>query len=76
MYLKKLFTAVLLLSTLLSGNLFSAEETPDYKQILKEGPYEVRDYPPILVAQATGGNLFRTIADIFLGIIAETKKFL
>ena len=67
MYLKKLFTAVLLLSTLLSSNVFSAEETPDYEQILKEGAYEIRDYPPILVAKATGGNLFRTIADYIFG---------
>ena len=67
MYLKKLFTGILLLSTLLSSNVFSAEETPDYNQILKEGAYEIRDYPPILVAQATGGNLFRTIADYIFG---------
>ena len=67
MYFKKIFTAVLLLSTLLSGNLFSAEETPDYQQILKEGSYEIRNYEPILVAQATGGNLFRTIADYIFG---------
>ena len=67
MYFKKFFTAVLLLSTLLSGNLFSAEETPDYQQILKEGKYEIRNYEPILVAQATGGNLFRTIADYIFG---------
>jgi len=67
MYLKKLFTGILLLSTLLSGNVFSAEETPDYEPILKEGAYEIRDYPPILVAKATGGNLFRTIADYIFG---------
>ena len=55
------------MSTLLSSNVFSAEETPDYEQILKEGAYEIRDYPPILVAKATGGNLFRTIADYIFG---------
>ena len=74
MFLKNKITVILFLSTLLSFDLFSREETPGFDQILKEGVYEIRNYSPIIVAKATGDNLFRTIAGYIFGNNSTNEK--
>lgn len=44
--------AVLLLAMAAGGYVLAVEE-PTFRSVLKEGPYEVRDYPALVVAEVT-----------------------
>ena len=52
MTLKHLVLAAVLM-TALTGTHAMAVEEPAYKAVLKEGSFEVRDYPPLVVAEVT-----------------------
>ena len=60
----------LIFFSFITGAQARNEETPPYKNLYSEGPFQVRSYPKMLVAKATrknGDNLFRTIADYIFG---------
>ena len=78
MQLKKNILGFILVFFVTLGGAVSSEENPPYKVILKDGPFEVRYYPKMVVASAVtedGDNsLFRTLAGyIFGGNKSETR---
>jgi hypothetical protein len=71
----KRILAGLALATALWGTHAMAVEEPPFKPVLKDGPFEVRDYPALTVAQVTvtgeqreaAGKGFRLLAGYIFG---------
>ncbi|MDC0254447.1 heme-binding protein [Bacteriovoracales bacterium] len=74
----KAFSKSLLILALLTVNTMGNEETPDFTLIEKEGTFELRQYPEMVVAKVVGqegdNDMFRTLAGyIFGGNDSESK---
>jgi hypothetical protein len=82
MYIKSTFMGVrkalataIVLSSVLGANLTMAVEEPKFETVLKEDAFEIRRYPPLVVAttqvpgdmDAASNRGFRTIADYIFG---------
>lgn len=76
-----IITGVILLGGLL-GIIMSDVEQPDYKLIASKGNIEIRDYPPMILAEVevSGGRKqaisqgFRVLADYIFGNNCSNKK--
>ena len=74
----KAFSKSLLIMALLTVNAMGNEETPNFTLIEKEGKYELRHYPEMVVAKVVGQEgdnaMFRKLAGyIFGGNESESK---
>ena len=75
MGLRKALTTAIVLSSVLGANLTMAIEEPKFETVLKEEAFEIRRYPPLVVAttlvpgdmDAASNRGFRTIADYIFG---------
>ena len=64
------------------GNAAMAVETPPYKQVLRDGEFELRDYPALVVAEVTvegdqkeaSNKGFRLLAGYIFGANKERKS--
>jgi DNA gyrase inhibitor GyrI len=73
---------VVVLGAALSGSIVSNVEQPAYRILDKQGDIEIRDYPPMIVAetrtvgerQAAINEGFRAIADYIFGHNAGSRK--
>ena len=76
--LLKAFSKYLLILALLTVNAMGNEETPNFTLIKKEGKFEVRHYPEMVIAKVVGqegdNTMFRKLAGyIFGGNESESK---
>ena len=74
----KAFSKSLLILALLTVNAMGNEETPKFTLIEKEGQFELRHYPEMVIAKVLGeegdNDMFRTLASyIFGGNESESK---
>ena len=71
-----LYLILILLASL--GAVGASEENPPFKLILKDGPFEVRYYPKMVVASAvtkeSDNSLFRTLAGYIFGGNKSEKR--
>lgn len=72
---------IIILSTIV-GNIMSHVEQPEYTQVTMDGNIEIRDYPPIILAEVeicgqrkqAISEGFRILADYIFGNNTSTKK--
>ena len=77
-----LAAGVLVLGASLAGPVMSNVEQPQYRVVSQHGDIEIRDYPPMIVAEtqvpgereAAVNAGFRTIADYIFGNNASSSK--
>ena len=78
MQLKKKVLSFIFIFLVFMGGSAVSEENPPFKLILKDGPFEVRYYPKMIVASAVteeGDNsLFRTLAGYIFGGNKSEKR--
>ena len=75
MGVRKALAAAIVLSSVLGANLTMAVEEPQFETVLKDEAFEIRRYPPLVVAttqvpgdmDAASNRGFRTIADYIFG---------
>ena len=71
-----LYLILILLASL--GAVGASEENPPFKLILKDGPFEVRYYPQMIVASSvtkeSDNSLFRTLAGYIFGGNKSEKR--
>jgi hypothetical protein len=75
MGVRKALATAIVLSSVLGANLAMAVEEPKFETVLKDEAFEVRRYPPLVVAttqvpgdmDAASNRGFRTIADYIFG---------
>ena len=73
--LRKALATAIVLSSVLGANLTMAIEEPKFETVLKDEAFEIRRYPPLVVAttqvpgdmDAASNRGFRTIADYIFG---------
>ena len=78
MQLKKNSLGLILLFFVALGGVLASEENPPFKLIFKDGPFEVRYYPKMIVASAvteeSDNSLFRTLAGYIFGGNKSEKR--
>lgn len=51
--------------------VIQAVETPQYASLERDGPFEIRDYPPLVVAEASGTGSRRAALSAGFGVLAR-----
>ena len=78
MQLKRILICFMVFLFTVPGAIWSSEESPPYELVLKDGPFEVRNYPEMIVAstvsEGNDNSLFRTLAGYIFGGNESEKR--